>query len=232
MNEHPLITYVHYHPSLMTTWSVQQIRANRKTMTRRVIKKARNEVGEWAGAVLPAREDGWIAWWPGTGPGLAEFTKKAYSHGFPCPYGVPGDVLWVKETFGYVWPELCDNGMVYGESGPTFDCGRPIRRDECKVIYRADEPDFAWADEGGDPRTMWKASLFMPWRLARVFLRVLEVRPERVQEINDADVFAEGCESRAEFIEVWDGLYRAKEPWKRWAANPWVWAIRFERKEQ
>ena len=74
---------------------VRAILDGRKTMTRRIIKKVWDGFA-WAGDVHPAREIGWIAWWP---KGDAEFTKKAYKDGFLCPYGQTGDRLWVKETF-------------------------------------------------------------------------------------------------------------------------------------
>ncbi len=55
--------------------------------------------GTFAGAVHPARESGWIAWWPGRDPlgELAEFTRKQYKHGFASPYQ-PGDVLCAESN--------------------------------------------------------------------------------------------------------------------------------------
>ena len=55
--------------------------------------------GTFAGAVHPARESGWIAWWPGGDPlgELAEFTRKQYQHGFASPYQ-PGDVLCAESN--------------------------------------------------------------------------------------------------------------------------------------
>jgi len=82
-------------PILFSEEMVRAILDGRKTMTRRVIKKAWDGFS-WAGDVLPAKETGWIAWWP---KGDAEFTKRAYNEGFPCPYGQLEDRLWVKETW-------------------------------------------------------------------------------------------------------------------------------------
>jgi predicted small secreted protein len=72
--------------------SIKAIIEGRKTQTRRVIKQAIHEFKsidgtyiEIAGAVLPARDKGFVAWWPGNSKGLAEFTKEQYDKGF-LPY--------------------------------------------------------------------------------------------------------------------------------------------------
>lgn len=70
----------------------------------------------------------------------------------------------------------------------------------------------------------------MPREAARIFLRVTDVRVERLQNIDDSGVVAEGLEVGAPFDELWD---RTLKPADRarygWKANPWVWAIQFER---
>jgi hypothetical protein len=86
-------------PVLFSGPMVKAILEGKKTQTRRVCKPAVTKLGlytEWAAAVHPARESGWVAWWPNDSPNLAEFTKKAYKDGFQCPYGKPGDRLWVN----------------------------------------------------------------------------------------------------------------------------------------
>jgi len=82
-------------PILMNAEMVRATLEKRKTQTRRPIKKAWDG-SSWAGNVHPAKESGWIAWWPGNVD--PEFTKKVYDNGFPCPYGQPGDRLFITQS--------------------------------------------------------------------------------------------------------------------------------------
>ncbi len=93
--------------------------------------------------------------------------------------------------------------------------------------YRASAPE----------NTGWKPSIFMPHEAARIFLRVTDVRAERVQDITEEDAKAEGCmptildgvvfiSAKGEFHAIWDNL-NAKRGFG-WDANPWVWVISFE----
>jgi hypothetical protein len=136
-----------------------------------------------------------------------------------CPYGIPGDLLYVKETWAV---------------------------DSAKVVhYKVDEPHppKETLSSGREVRTLWRSSRFMAKHFARLWLKILDVRVQRVQEINDKDIRAEGilgdtypelgepCASepqsaRIYYIELWDSL-NAKRGYG-WAANPWVWAISFE----
>jgi len=84
-------------PIIMTTDSVRAILDGRKTQTRRVIKF--KHPTDWIGSINPDNKDGWIAWGPK--PVTDDYSRKMYPNGggFKCPYGVPGDRLWVRETF-------------------------------------------------------------------------------------------------------------------------------------
>lgn len=123
----------------------------------------------------------------------------------------PGDVLWVRETWAH-----------------SVDCGHLNHLHETKIIYRADnrcEPD------------RWRPSIHMPRWAARLFLRVTNVRCERVQEISEADALAEGFrpsenwnQAKWAFRETWDSL-NAKRGYG-WDVNPWVWVYEFERVEE
>ena len=87
---------------------------------------------------------------------------------------------------------------------------------------------------GGDG--CWRPSIHMPREAARLFLRVIDVRVERLQGISEADAKAEGCDANiipdgmpsavAWFHEVWERLH-AKRGFG-WETNPWVWVIQFE----
>jgi len=97
-------------PIIFSGELVRAILDGRKTQTRQIVKfrtKSAKLFGQQQEhfelkSAYPAREKGWI-FWSSDSPGLAEFTKRAYSAGITCPYGEPGDRLWVKENF-YVQP--------------------------------------------------------------------------------------------------------------------------------
>jgi hypothetical protein len=95
-----------------------------------------------------------------------------------CPFGVPGDTLWVRECFTLVNP---------GREGQYVD-------------YRASADHAMW--DG-----MWKPSIHMPRWAARTVLDVLEVRVERLQDMSEEDARAEGFETRAAFCGTWDAIY-------------------------
>ena len=131
-----------------------------------VIRKAHTG-GAAAGAVLPARESGWIAWWPGWGgEKLAEFTKNEYRIGFPAPFTV-GEKVYVKEAY-------CLQHDVEGEP-PPYDDGRPIKRYDNhytpyawkQAHYRATDPapDLECqraSCDNWDPHCHWTAAQRMP----------------------------------------------------------------------
>jgi len=85
--------------------------------------------------------------------------------------------------------------------------------------------------EGYDPSTMGKkrSPLFMPERFARTFLSILDVRPERLQDITNADAKLEGVtfdgrEYRLTYADLWDSINKKQT----WESNPWVWRISFK----
>ena len=76
----------------------------------------------------------------------------------------------------------------------------------------------------------WHPSIHMPREAARIFLRVTDVRVERVQDIDDDGVVAEGLNIGDPFDELWDSTIKpADRALYGWDANPWVWVIEFER---
>jgi hypothetical protein len=151
-----------HRPILFSTDMVQAILEGRKTQTRRVVKPQSN-----ANVIDFGHE-----WERG------EFFAR-------CPYGQPGDVLWVRET----WAPLGD----YPKCNYTF-------------MYKADvEQNYS----------KWKPSIHMPREAARLFLRIKSVRVERLQEITCQDVFAEGLESGhdSKFITLWESI-NGHESWE------------------
>ena len=133
-----------------------------------------------------------------------------------CPYGVPGDRLWVRETFFY---DGTDNppGIHYRAS--------------------ANQADEEWFKEEG---WKWKPSIFMPRKFSRITLEITNIRVERVQDITPADYRAEGISTfypakmnsldvepmyRQRWIDLWDSINAKKHLWE---SNPWVWIIEFK----
>jgi len=151
-----------------------------------------------------------------------------------CPYGVPGDRLWVRETW------YCDDYRAHGEA-----LRDPALRSDFleEMHYRADHDCRDWEagcpcrDENG--RGAWRPSIHMPRWASRISLRITSVRVERLHEITDADAIAEGCpgirggrhpagddgmEPREEFEALWSRINGTAS----WNANPWVWVVGFE----
>ena len=106
-------------------------------------------------------------------------------------------------------------------------------------VYRADDPD---SDGWG-----WRPSIHMPREAARIFLRVTDVRVERLQDITPEQIDAEGCKEWAYsaktgellpsgpscFRIAWDKTIKPKDrALYSWDANPWVWVIEFRRCEK
>lgn len=114
----------------------------------------------------------------------------------------PGDILWVRETWNGDW---CDH-----------------------YIYKADGGSAKAAGYAAEPK--WRPSIHMPREAARLFLRVTAVRVERLQDIDDDGVVAEGLEIGCYFDDLWNNTIKPSDrALYGWAANPWVWVIEFER---
>lgn len=130
-----------------------------------------------------------------------------------CPYGVVGDRLWVRETWSV--------------SGKKF---RPGGR----VVYKADGSE-ALPDDTGKKR--WIPSIFMPRDACRLLLEIIEIRVERLQDIDDNDAEQEGVSQYLwgmgfspieEFKELWVHINGPQS----WIDNPWVWVVTFKKIER
>ena len=153
----------------------------------------------------------------------------------PCK---PGDILWVREKWQHVY---------------NFDDGDQLIEGTGRYVYYADNPmsfDY-WVDpDTGEHKEQmpWKPSIHMPKAAARIFLRVKDVRVERLQAMRLEDCLAEGVRltagvendlvrapirAREWFSQVWDSTIKpADRDIYGWDANPWVWVIEFERCEK
>ncbi|MDD2707536.1 MAG: hypothetical protein PHV34_05955 [Verrucomicrobiae bacterium] len=150
-----------------------------------------------------------------------------------CPYGQPGDRLWMRERW-------C--------TGKPFDNISPGRLwkgndSEQLAVNYATEPE--WVEQG-----KWRPSIHMPRWASRITLEIIKVRVERVQEITEDDAKAEGAKKglwleNDMLLEPTDEYEEGKSSYKQgfgflwdsinakrgfgWESNPWVWAIEFRR---
>lgn len=145
----------------------------------------------------------------------------------PCPYGQPGDRLWVRETWAY---HLYAQASLADDDGPW--------------VYAADgEPakQFRLCDR-------WRPSIHMPRYASRISLKITGLRVERLHDITEADCIAEGIQryrgplrwvryldavtgepihntARDAFKALWESINGPGS----WEVNPWLWVISFRR---
>lgn len=156
-----------------------------------------------------------------------------------CPYGRPGDRLWVRES----WNLVCGGERYYDsyDYGDVefFDGSVPKSRPSgWKTTWRAD-----WDCLEG---TRWRPSIHMPRWASRLTLEIVRTRLEQLHRITEEDAKAEGVcpefemdfadfmsrrpvtESthRLGFKHLWDRINGKRAPW---SSNPWVWVIEFRR---
>jgi hypothetical protein len=122
----------------------------------------------------------------------------------------PGDILYVRET----WSEWTGGYLYKAWTGPFLQ-------------------------EGCSATMKWHPSIHMSKEAARIWLKVTDVRVERLQDITEELAQAEGCMSgmltgpcaaRQQFEEIWDSTIKKSDLDRYgWDANPWVWVIEFER---
>ncbi len=246
-------------PILFSAPMVRALLAGSKTQTRRVMKPQ-----PMRGAPISVS-----AWEPGIevfSPGELGLYREGSPPGtwglesvLLCPYGQPGDRLWVRETFAI------EHQVEHDQNPPHAD-GRPIKHDDeigwHQPHYIASDaaPELCY-DGDGEPTVLWKPSIHMPRWASRITLEVTGVRVERLQDISEADAKTEGLKAITKDnghtvkygIPDRDGLpgnddagwhwsewctspvaaYR--KLWEQingpgsWDANPWVWVVEFKR---
>jgi hypothetical protein len=193
-------------PILFSAPMVRAILTGKKTQTRRIVK-GRPENNTRVGR---------------KGHQAHIESPEALEH---CPYGKPGDRLWVRET----WVQF-----VARPDGAMKVQGMP---NTAVIDYKADYSSAQLAatyDSDGDimrlPR--WRPSIHMPRWASRITLEVRGVRIERLQDISEEDAKAEGMQNLNDpyrsltsiFRSLWDGLNGERAPWE---SNPLVWVIEF-----
>jgi len=197
-------------PILFTPDNVRRILDGTKTQTRRVVKPSginRNE-----STVRGWMEDGTIRSLPNL-----------------CPYGQPGDRLWVREAF---WQDQRDNCVIYDATPDRYrELGKQVK---CMINDLALGSSSEGSLRNLRSNRFWRKrpSIFMPRSASRITLELMNVRVERVQEISDKDALAEGlveCYDMTpsqSFSDLWDSI-NAKRSYG-WGVNPWVWVLTFK----
>lgn len=205
-------------PILFSGPMVRALLDGSKTQTRRVVK---GKAFDWLEAY--------------------EFTPEfvALPDNAMCPYGQPGDRLWVRET----WMDLQGTGIEI------------VTGSRERYAYGADTPRGSYGDDQRKCYGLkWRPSIHMPRVASRITLEITSMRVERLQDINEADAAAEGLtfSAKARRSEDCMGIYELRMPdgklhfndnacdlfrtlWEQingpdsWAANPWVWVVEFRR---
>lgn len=194
-------------PILFSGSMVRAILAGTKTQTRRVVKHK---------IIGPNPPTGIFDWhhprtdeWMGAHGGGIKFglTNAARL----CPYGQPGDRLWVREAF-----------YVGVEGGPIYRA--------CIDQGLADFVDAVRKRYG----EKWVPSIHMPRWASRILLEIVGVRVERLQDINEWDAIDEGVGGDVKVapcfaVERYRALWESINGPGSWDANPWVWVVEFKR---
>lgn len=204
-------------PILFNTEMVKAILDGRKTVTRRLVRK--NDIEKLLNSPFHEQHP--------------EVTDIQIINKLCTPPYQTGDIMYVRETWNICNMDIEDNAITF--------------------IYRADKSEEKSArtvkvsDELWDKleRTMsernseWRPSLHMPKEAARIFLKVKDVRVERIQDITGEQAVCEGTKETFpplavdEFRDIWNSTIKKTELEQfGWDANPYVWVIEFERCEK
>jgi hypothetical protein len=211
-------------PILFSGEMVRAILEGRKTQTRRVIKPQPGIGCKLVEFIKNQLEPWWIS------SDLGHATLFQYK----CPYGVPGDRLWVRET----WQAQTIDGLWWHE----------VPKDQRLLLNWAWTNPVNPAYDAIPPH--WLPSIHMPKIASRITLEIVNVRVERLQDISEDDAYSEGIRHIPKFVNninfaswsddvcsynypttkeafhgLWDSINGKKYPWE---SNPWVWVVEFK----
>lgn len=222
-------------PILMSAPMVLATLDGRKTQTRSLVKPQPSEmwrpkVGFYSPIMVDRHGEEY--------PGAEVFGASDADEGRICPFGVPGDRLWVREAFSRC---ACDTCRSIWPKQALHDAATLQPHG---VTYRA--------THGGPSGLAWRPSIHMPRWASRITLEITDVRVERLQDISEEDAKAEGsylgrcpCMPRGqdktpldrmfslewchihgtEFRRLWNSINGEVS----WESNPWVWARTYRR---
>lgn len=231
-------------PILFNTEMVRAILDGRKTCTRRIAKGFIPDDALW----------GYTAFTPKGYISCRGVYADGYGEGFyKLPYQ-PGDLLYVRETWGI--SNMDDESkMAY----IVYRASEDQENEGCREVHLPDEKFEKMYESMAESEPEWHPSIHMPKVAARIWLKVTNVRVERLQEITEDETFEEGldftppclhltgenycdidgpCTSKVKYCDMSAGELFGKVLWDStikksdidrygWDANPWVWAIEF-----
>lgn len=239
-------------PILFSAPMIRALLAETKTQTRRIVKPQpahlcrfeMNGAGTHALHLGPPLK-------PGTTFSIVPVKATSADHRLACPYGAPGDRLWVRETWycdDYTAGDFEAARVGYVSGTPTDD--EFVQQWREAMDYRATHDCKTYEagcpcrdDDGG---SSWRPSIFMPRWASRITLELVDVRVQRLLDITEDDARAEGVEPvrlvgkvypskhaadverlsyRSGFADIWRKINGCSS----WDENPWVWAITFKR---
>lgn len=237
-------------PIIFSAPMVRAILEGRKTQTRRVVKPQplNNRVGMVNGA-YSRFPNVWLV-----NGAVSEYHDKGIiPPRWECPYGFPGDRLWMRETWNVArcsldWETGTEfnafewDSSLYGNPQDYLSTEAPRGSSVAMLFYAADgdknpsefQPLEHLNGKRERPEIPWRPSIHMPRWASRLSLLVTGVRVERLQSINADDALAEGVtwdgereHPRDNFITLWDSI-NGKRPGCTWDDNPWVWVVEFQ----
>ena len=224
---------MHEKPILFSTEMVNAILQGKKTQTRRIINPqpfiGRNENGTYdfeykkGEKYISGQNVDWIS-----------INDPFLGLGSYCPFGYPGDELWVKETF---------KPVSHGEWGWIIKYKQDNSTQEIERLFphENDDKEISWGEKIAEEFHLketinWRPSIFMPRNASRIQLKIIDIRIEHLQWITDEDALFEGCltdqniftegELKESFHQLWDSINIDRG--YGWDKNPWVWVIDFE----
>lgn len=163
-------------------------------------------------------------------------SRQADPFQFRCPYGKPGDRLWVREKFRYHFDDELYYCIQYGHDKSVIKPKGLTELQGMQFIDRCEE------NEGDN---LWKPSIHMPRWASRITLEITDIRVERLQDISESDAKAEGApqclmDDESKFYERKNGTYKTGFVglWSHingpdsWEQNPFVWVIEFKVNKQ
>lgn len=251
---------IKFYPTLFSMVMVNSILEDIKNKTRRT--KGLENINPKATEIVPCNS------WSKQGDWVARFKYNCYPEAYEvtnsikCPYGKPGDILWVRENGQLVaWDFEDGEATIHYENG-----------DEETFIIPDDDKSLDWVNkqiqklerkgvlrlvktEGEEDRFEFTGkkqplipSIHMPKWTSRIFLKITSIKVERLQDITEEEAISEGVEKYHDspFYKNyttqngWVATAQASfySLWEKinglnsWKANPWVWVIEFKQIEK
>ena len=217
-----------HHPILFSTPMVKAILNGKKTQTRRVIKApVSDDVGEFLKQLRPCRRIKYE--YMGDPEQGHEVSLK--------PYAFLGDLLYVREAWN----------IFLNDKGPEHFT-RLINFPANNICIDVPEEYWEWYDIKEERGYLGRPSIHLPKWASRIWLKVKDVKVEKLQDISEEDAEKEGVDflrhypdadetltAKELFMCLWDSING--QPRKNgqdisWKANPWVWVVEFERTEK